>query len=211
MKASPALTCYGNQPEPRMLSFPYALSRPASRSISAIEGGRYNRALIAIHWLTALMMFAVVLIGLRMTEMPRRAPQREIWFTIHKSIGITILALVLLRLIVRSISRTPAYPAAMGMLERAMASVVHMLLYVVLLAMPLSGYITSLSGGHGFDWFFLFRIPDLVPRDQALSHLAAALHVAGQWAVYALVAVHIFGALYHVFVRRERIFARILP
>lgn len=192
-----------------MTSFLSVPPRPASRS--AVEGGRYNRALVAIHWFTALLMLAVVLIGLMMTGMPRQAPEREIWFTIHKSIGIAIFGLVLLRLVVRSISRTPAYPATMGRLERGLASVVHVLLYVVLLAMPVSGYITSLAGGHGFDWFFLFKVPDFVPRDRVLSQLAGALHVAGQWAVYTLVAIHIFAACFHVVVRRERIFARMLP
>ncbi len=175
------------------------------------DSGHYNRTIIAIHWLTALLMFCTIPIGLTMTAMPRGAEMRETWFTIHKSIGITILALVILRVIVRAVSRTPDYPATMGRLELVTARVVHVLLYVIIVWMCVSGYITSLAGGHGFDWFFLFPVPNFVPHDRALAQLASTLHVAGQWAVYTLIAAHVLGAVFHLVVRRDRVFRRMLP
>lgn len=172
---------------------------------------RYNRAMVAIHWLTALLMLCIIPIGLFMTSMPREAPVRETWFTIHKSIGITILALVVLRVIVRAVSRVPEYPGTLGRLERVTASTVQILLYVIMVWMCVSGYVTSMAGGHGFNWFFLFPVPKLVPHDRALQQLASALHIAGQWAVYALVGAHVLGAVFHLVVRRDRVFQRMLP
>ena len=175
------------------------------------DSGRYNSAMIAIHWLTALLMFCIIPIGLTMTAMSREAPAREVLFTIHKSIGITILALVVLRVIVRALSRAPDYPRTLGRLEHVTASAVQYLLYVVMVWMCVSGYVTSLAGGHGFDWFFLFSVPDFVPHDRALQHLASTVHVAGQWAVYTLITAHVLGAVFHLVVRRDRVFQRMLP
>jgi cytochrome b561 len=76
----------------------------------AADTRRYNRALIAIHWLTALLMFCIISIGLTMTALPRTSPVRETWFTVHKSIGLIILGLVTLRVIVRTASRAPVIP-----------------------------------------------------------------------------------------------------
>jgi len=175
------------------------------------DTSRYNRAMIVIHWLTALLMFCTIPIGLMMTAMPRTSPVRETWFTIHKSIGVTILALVILRVIVRALSRAPSYPGTIGRLENVTASSVQFLLYVIMVWMCVTGYLNSLAGGHGFDWFFLFPVPDFVPRNRALAHLASTLHVAGQWAVYTLIAAHFLGAMFHLVARRDRVFHRMLP
>jgi len=172
---------------------------------------RYNRAMVAIHWLTALLMFCIIPIGLTMTAMPRTSPMRETLFTVHKSIGITILALVILRVIVRAVSRAPSYPGTVGRLEHVTASTVQYLLYAIMVWMCLTGYINSLAGGHGFDWFFLFPVTGFVPPNGALAHLALTLHVAGQWAVYTLIVAHVLGASFHLIVRRDRVFQRMLP
>lgn len=194
------------------MSSSFHISTQAPSDIKRVAySGRYNSAMIAIHWLTALLMFCIIPIGLTMTAMPRGAPAREMWFTIHKSIGITILALVALRVIIRAVSRTPDYPGTLGRLEHIAASTVQILLYVIMVWMCVSGYVTSLAGGHGFDWFFLFPVPDFVPRDRALEQLASALHVAGQWAVYTLITAHVIGAAFHLIVRRDRVFQRMLP
>ena len=174
------------------------------------DTGRYNRAIITIHWLTALLMFCIIPIGLMMTALPRTSPVRETWFTVHKSIGITILALVILRVIVRAASRAPSYPGTIGRFEHVTASIVQVLLYVIMVWMGVTGYINSFAGGHGFDWFFLFPVPAFVSRNQALAHIATAMHVAGQWAVYTLIAAHVCGAAFHLIVRRDRILHRML-
>jgi len=193
---------------------PPSVQMPAQASSDmnwTADTGRYNLAMIAIHWLTALLMFCIIPIGLTMTALPRTAPVRETWFTIHKSIGITILGLVILRVIVRAASRAPSYPGTFGRLEQVTASIVQVLLYVIMVWMCVTGYLNSFAGGHGFDWFFLFPVPDFVPRDQALARLAAGLHVAGQWAVYTLIAAHVLGAAFHLIVRRDRVLQRMLP
>jgi cytochrome b561 len=175
------------------------------------DRARYNHAIIAIHWLTALLIFCIIPIGLTMTAMPRTSPMRETWFTVHKSIGITILALVILRVIVRAMSRAPGYPGTIGRLEHITASTVQFLLYAIMVWMCLTGYINSLAGGHDFDWFFLFPVTGFVTHNRALANLAITLHVAGQWAVYTLISAHVLGAGFHLIVRRDRVLHRMLP
>jgi len=87
----------------------------------------------------------------------------------------------------------------------------HWLLYLVLVGMPVSGYLLSAAAGHTVSYFGLFTLPGL-PRDEALAHGAEWLHVAvGQWAVYALVLLHLLGTAWHVAVRRDGVLERMLP
>jgi cytochrome b561 len=87
----------------------------------------------------------------------------------------------------------------------------HALLYVVFLVMPLTGFLKAAAAGHPVGSFRLFTIPRFLPEDPRLSQITVAIHLACQFIVYALVAVHVAAALMHRFVRRNRILDRMLP
>ncbi len=147
------------------------IAGPGSRGFrSAAQRARYTRAAQALHWLSALLMLAILPIAWHMTMLARDNPQRETWYTVHKSIGLTILALSVARVIWRGSHPPPALPGTMMVrLERWTAQASHWALYIVLFAMPISGYMLSAGGGHPVSYFGLFELPALLPANPDLA------------------------------------------
>ncbi len=172
---------------------------------------RYSPLAQAFHWVSAALMFAVVPIAWYMTTLDRTDPTREGWYNLHKSIGITILALSILRVIWRQLDTQPPLTGILRPLEVAAVHVAHVLLYVLLFAMPISGYLMSAAGGHPVVMFGLFDLPSLVPVNHDLAKVGRFLHGIGQWAVYGLVSLHVLATGFHTFVRRDGLLGRMLP
>jgi cytochrome b561 len=114
---------------------------------AALRTGRYTLAAQALHWITAVLMFTLLPLAWVMVSMPRTAANRELIYTLHKSLGLTVLALVAARLILRAIHPAPELPGSLTRWERASAALSHWLLYLIMLGMPLSGYLFSAWGG----------------------------------------------------------------
>ena len=165
-------------------------------------------AMRAIHWATALLMVAVVVLA---WIIPRGPGNGGILLLLHESVGLSILALAALRVIVRNASRLPPEDGGLQWIETATSRAVHILLYVILFVMPLSGYLSSAARGHSVSVFGLFDIPPLVPVSKALRTVAWAVHENGQVAVYAVVGLHVAAALFHLLVRRDGVMARMWP
>jgi cytochrome b561 len=152
---------------------------------------RYTATAQALHWVVAVLMFAVVPLAWVMVNLPRTAPWREDLYTLHKSIGLTILTLVAVRLAWRATHPAPELPSRMIRWERTAAFASHWLLYLILLGMPVSGYLLSAAGGNPVSYFGLFTLPGL-SQNEALRQAAVWVHVVtGQWAVYVLVVLHL--------------------
>jgi cytochrome b561 len=130
---------------------------------------------------------------------------------LHKSIGLAVLALAAMRLVLRNTSRLPPEEGGIAWIEAAGARTVHVLLYVILFAMPLSGYLSESARGHAVSVFGLFDILPLSPVSPALRSVAWTIHNTGQFAVYAVVGLHVSAALFHLVVRRDGVMARMLP
>jgi cytochrome b561 len=171
---------------------------------------RYTPTAQWLHWITALLMLATIPIAWHVHDMPHGAPGRMVYFTIHKSFGVTILVLAAARLIWRSRHPAPRLPANMPPWATAVAHANHWLLYFVLLAMPLSGYLHSVTGNHPVSYFGLFEFPQL-PVNDDLSKALLRVHLLGQWLVYLLLGLHVLGALWHAAIRRDSVLNRMLP
>ena len=171
---------------------------------------RYSAAYQLLHWATALLMFAVVGIGVFCAyQAPGTEPRRSL-LEIHKSIGLTILALTLLRLLCRALIKAPPFPNGMSAVQRLGAGLAHASLYALLLYMPVTGYLQSAFGGYHLGWFGL-DIPRLVPLDKPLTRTTEELHDLGQWVLYAVFALHLAAVIWHHFVKRDGVLARMLP
>jgi cytochrome b561 len=173
--------------------------------------GSYTLAAQALHWITAALMFTLLPLAWVMVNMPRTAANRELIYTLHKSLGLTVLALVAARLFWRAIHPAPPLPGSLARWERTSAMFSHWMLFLIMIGMPLSGYLFSAWGGHAVTYFGLFTLPGLAKND-TLQHVASWAHVAiGQWLTYALVLLHIGATGWHVAVRRDGVLLRMLP
>jgi cytochrome b561 len=172
---------------------------------------QYTLTAQALHWITAALMFTVLPVAWVMMNMPETAHARGLLFTLHKSIGLSIVMLVAIRLTWRAMHPAPPLTRGLGRWEKGAAIVSHWMLYVVLIGMPMSGYLLDATGGYPISYFGLFSVP-VLPKIPALANAATWVHVAvGQWLVYALILLHVAATVWHVSVRRDGVLNRMLP
>ena len=170
---------------------------------------RYSGGAIALHWLTAVLVVVNLLLGLSMVPLPL-SPRKLQWYLWHKSIGSTVLLLTCARLAWRWYRPAPP-PVAMPLWQRRSAAAAHALLYVLLLLVPLSGWIYSSSTGVQVIYLGLFPLPDLVAKDKALAAVLRITHLTLNFALFSLICVHVAAALKHHFADRDNVLARMLP
>jgi cytochrome b561 len=163
-----------------------------------------------LHWLVAALIFIQFALGWLAVGW-RLSPMKLNLFVWHKSTGVVILAIVLLRLLWRLANPTPALPAETPAWERAAAHVSHGLLYVMMIAMPLTGWIVQSAAGVPFRIFWRIPLPALVSPDKHTAELAALAHFSLGIAFSALLVLHIGAALRHHFVKRNNVLTRMLP
>ncbi len=184
-------------------------ARPSARP-TRIGSLKYDGPAQALHWLTALLMFTALPLAWVMTAVAKDYPKRGTLFTLHKSIGVTILLLSIARILWRAAHPAPSLPASLARWEAYSAKLSHGLLYGVLLVMPISGYVLSSAGGHAVPFFGLFDFPAL-PQNKGAAKLADEIHLIAQWVVYALIAWHVLATTWHIVVCRDGILERMLP
>ncbi len=176
---------------------------------SSLSSPRYTPLAQQMHWITAVLVFALIAIAWSMQSMDQLNPRREFLFDVHKSLGLTVWLLVVARLIWRFRHPAPALRQGMPRWIKILSTMSHSFLYVLFFLMPISGFTTSSAGGHGVH-FWGIPLPNL-PHDEAIAKLGATAHVLGSYVVYALVSLHLFATAWHVFVRRDGILQRMLP
>lgn len=159
----------------------------------------------ALHWLMALMVIAMLFIGAGMVA---SVSERHEWLlNIHKPLGIAILALVIVRLIVRFTTRTPPLPADLPAVQVLAAKLSHYLLYALMLAMPLIGWGMLSAAGYPVTLFGPVHLPPIVPHDVKLYTLLRTLHTWLALALFATVLLHLAAALMHGLIRRDGVFS----
>ncbi|KAF1703491.1 cytochrome b [Pseudoxanthomonas kaohsiungensis] len=164
-----------------------------------------------LHWTIAVLILSIGAVGLVMGELPR-SPKWFWVYTLHKSLGLTVLALVLVRIAWRLYAGAPPPVEGTPRWQARLASLTHGAIYVLILAMPLSGWLyDSASGLRPFRWFGLAEVPKLSPSHEALADAMHETHELLFWVLIALVIGHAGAALYHHFVRRDATLARMLP
>lgn len=174
------------------------------------EGGRYSSVSIGLHWLIAALLLTQVVLGLQFGDMPRGAAKREA-FDGHMSLGVTILLLSLARLGWRLTHPAPPLPAHYKPWERLLARATHVLFYVVMIGMPLTGWIMTSAGPNAYpDVWGVLPWPKL-PVGEALAEPAGGFHARGPWIFWGLLALHILGALKHQLLDRDGTLGRMLP
>lgn len=161
------------------------------------------------HWGMLLILAVTIPLGLYMTGLPL-GPHKVRLYALHKSIGITLLGLVILRALWRLSEKRPEEPAMPRWQSRA-ATASALGLYLLLIVIPLTGWLFNSAAGFPLSWFGLTNLPALVSASAPVKALAREAHETLAWALLALVALHAAAALKHHFVDRDRTLAQMLP
>lgn len=164
-----------------------------------------------LHWLVALLIVSAFALGVTMTDIPGLTPTKLKYFSWHKWLGVTVLGLACMRLLWRLTHAAPKYPAGMEAWQQKAASGLHGLLYLLMFAIPLSGYFYSLAAGVPVVYLGRIALPVLIAPDQDLKELLKAVHYALNMTLLGIVGLHLLAALKHHFIDRDGIFKRILP
>ncbi|GAB3377928.1 cytochrome b [Lysobacter fragariae] len=163
-----------------------------------------------LHWLIVLMILGMGTVGLVMTGM-KNSPDKIQLYVLHKSFGITVLALVALRLAWRLYAGSPKPVAGTPHWQERIASLTHWALYALLFAIPISGWVLNSASGFPLRWFGLFNLPAIAGKSRELHELAVEVHELLFWTLIALAVVHAGAAFYHHLFQRDATLARMLP
>lgn len=172
---------------------------------------RYDRVAMTLHWVIALGVLAQIALGWWMIDIPKQpVGVRVYWFNLHKSIGLTLAALIVLRVAWRVTHRPPALPDSVPRWQVRAARVSHGLLYVCMVVMPIAGYLGSTFSGYPIKYFGL-TVPGWGWKDDTLKDFFSTVHYSTAWCFMVLIGLHIAAAIKHLMVDRDRVFARMLP
>jgi cytochrome b561 len=179
--------------------------------VMTTENNEYAPLLRWIHWATAVIFIAAVLIGFYCgLQKPGTSPRREL-LDVHKSLGMTLFMLAILRVMVRAATEAPPELSSLGPFVRLAARLNQWALYAVLFVMPITGYMFSSAGGYSLPYFGLFSWPRLFTDNKAIAHTGETLHGLLAYLVYAVVTLHIAATLWHVLVKKDETLWRMWP
>lgn len=162
-----------------------------------------------LHWLIVAFILTQVILAAAASELHGMA--KLAMLARHKSVGITILMLAILRLAWRLVNPTPPLPATLKPYERFLARFTHAALYVLIVAMPITGWVMSSARGFPVSWFGLFQLPDLVPKNRPLYEAMLQTHAILALILGAVASLHLLAALKHHFVLKDTVLRRMLP
>ena len=170
----------------------------------------YTSTAKGFHWVMALLIFGMLALGFYMADLPL-SPQKLQLYSWHKWAGVTVFFLVWLRLLWRLTHRPPAHPPGMAKLHQGAAHAGHFALYVLMIGIPVSGWLMSSAKGFQTVWFGVLPLPDLLGRDKVLGQQLADLHSALNIGFVVLIGVHLAAAVLHHLLYKDDILRRMLP
>jgi len=169
----------------------------------------YSRTAIGLHWLIALLIFCALPLGVYMHDLPF-SPGRLKLYSYHKWLGVTVFLLALARVAWR-IGHPAPPPAGMPAWQRIASVATHHLLYVLILAVPVSGWLMSSAKGFQTVYLGIIPLPDLLTKDKAIGDMLTTVHQVLNFTMAALVLTHVAAALKHYVVDRDEVLGRMIP
>lgn len=160
------------------------------------------------HWSVALLVLLMIPAGFVMVQEGLPRPVQNALFLSHKNAGILVFALVVLRLVWRKIQPPPPLPDTVPRWQAWIATFNHGLLYLLLILMPIAGYVRVKAGGFPIETLDAWGVPSLMPESEAIAEIAKSAHYYGGLAISALIGLHVLAAIYHRFIGRDGVAAR---
>jgi cytochrome b561 len=170
----------------------------------------YTRTAITLHWMIFITVLGGWALGQYMVGLPF-SPQKLRYVSWHKWIGVTTFIFTVLRLAWRVYRPAPPLPATMTALQRRAAALTHALLYVLVIVIPISGWLFSSASGVPTVYLGLIQLPDFLHKDKAVADTLRLVHASLNWTLLVLVCGHAAFALKHHFVDRDGVLARMIP
>jgi cytochrome b561 len=178
--------------------------------IDTLTRSRWSSTQIAIHWLTLLLILGLAIVGLTMGDLPNGPTKIKI-YALHKSIGLCVIALTVLRLIIRLLVKSPPAIESIPAWQRWSAQAVHTCIYLLLLAIPFSGWLYNSASGFPLQWFGLFKVPALSGYNPGLKEIAHDAHETLFYLLALLIIAHASAALWHHYGLKDATLQRMLP
>lgn len=163
-----------------------------------------------VHWLLAITIIGMIFFGWYMGDL-EISPDKFKLYALHKSIGITVLALVVFRVFWRLFLGVPKSLPHHKDWEKLLSKAAHLLLYIAIFVMPLSGWLMSSAAGFPVSVFGAFTMPDLIEKNREFGKLLGSVHLLSAWTILVLVSLHVLGALKHHFIDKDETLKRMLP
>lgn len=176
----------------------------------AATNDRYDAFARLLHWLIAALIVVQVVLAESADDLPNGLEKLAI-LARHKSFGITILGLAAVRLCWRLVRAPPPLPAGMRPLQRLAAQVSHRAMYLLLFAVPVSGWLMSSSANYPVSWFGFVQLPDLVAPSEALHEALEDTHEVLAKSLVVIALLHLAAALKHQFIDKDGLLWRMLP
>ncbi len=171
---------------------------------------RYGAVAQAFHWLIAALVVTQFVLANLADDLPIGVHKLAL-LARHKSFGMTVLMLAILRLLWRLKHQPPELPAGMKPVERMLARSTHIAFYVLLFAMPLSGWLMSSAKNYSVSWFGLFTWPNLIGKNEAAFEVLRSTHHILSDVLFVIAVLHILAALKHHFWNKDDVLLRMLP
>jgi cytochrome b561 len=172
---------------------------------------RYTRTAIWLHWLIAALIVASFSLGVTMVDIPGLTPTKLKYFSWHKWLGVTIFALACVRLLWRLRHPAPPYLDSMPRWQQKAAAALHFLLYILIIAIPVSGYFYSLAAGVPVVYLGIVPLPVFIGPEPELKAILKQVHYVLNMSLLAAVVLHVAAALKHQFIDRDDVLRRMLP
>ena len=164
-----------------------------------------------LHWIMAILILAMIAAGWVMVRDGLDRATQNALFIFHKNTGVLLLIFAGIRLAYRWLRPPPPLPDHIPGWQARLAGASHGVLYALLFAMPIAGYVRVKAGGFPIETLDTMGVPSLVVRSEALATIAKSIHYFGGLALCAVIAAHILAGFYHLIVRRDGVFSRIWP
>lgn len=171
---------------------------------------RYGAVAQGFHWLIAALIVTQFTLAYLADDLPIGIHKLAL-LARHKSFGMTVLMLALLRLLWRLKNPPPELPSGMRPLERMLARVTHIAFYVLLFAMPMTGWLMSSAKNYSVSWFGLFTWPNLITKNETAFDLLRSTHHILSDVLFVIAVLHILAALKHHFWHKDDVLLRMLP
>jgi cytochrome b561 len=171
--------------------------------------GSYSRESKVLHWLIAVIVIMMLSLSFFLDDLPDQ--YRSTAFMLHKSLGLTVLFLMYVRILTIWLSGKPPLPDSVPLIEKMASRSLHYSFYILLIAMPLSGWIMSVAANRVPTFFGLFRLPLPIEPNKVLASFMKEAHEIMAWILVGMVILHVLAALKHHFINKNNVLKRMLP